>query len=194
MAAQRLKVAYRRKTIIALETDDGWEARAFDSNKPISKIHVQTTSDDAIMAVKADLDHEAAEERGRRGEDGFPTADLVKQAFIRIRPSHGQMAMLMAHLNAPDRILTATELAAAAGNDSYGYANLQYGLLARALAEEMEFTPLEVYASTGQPMWTYALATGVSDGASVEPTDEYVEWRWKLRPQLVEALASLGTR
>ena len=192
MASQRISIAYRLKTIIARKTDAGWEARAFDNKTPASKRHVQTTSDDAILAVKAVLDHEEAEEHYRRGEDGFPTADLVKQAFMRVHPNDGQMAMLKAHLNAPDQILTATQLAVAAGKDNYGYANLQYGLLARDLAKEMEFDPLEVYASTSEPIWTYALATGVSDGASAEPTDEYVEWRWKLRPQLVEALTSLG--
>lgn len=192
--SERLSIAYRRKTIIARRTSDGWEARAFDNKKPASQVHVRPTSDDAILAVKADLDREASDERGRRGEDGFPTKELVKQAFNRIRPSDGQLAMLTAHLNAPDHILTATELAAAAGKDSYEYANSQYGRLARDLAEEMEYTPTQTYSSTGQPIWTYTLATGVSDGAQIEPTDEYVEWRWKLRPQVVEALATLGIK
>lgn len=194
MSSQRLSIAYRRKTIIARKTDEGWEARAFDNKAPASQTHVRPTSDDAILAVKADLDAEAVEERSRRGEDGFPTPDLVKKAFVRIRPSDGQLAMLMAHLTAPDHILTATELAAAAGKDSYEYANSQYGRLARDLAEEMEFTPSQTYSKTGHPIWTYTLATGVSDGTPVEPSDEYVEWRWKLRPQLVEALTSLEIR
>lgn len=194
MSSQRLSIGYRRKTIIARKTDKGWEARAFDNKAPASQTHVRPTSGDAILAVKADLDVEAAEERSRRSEDGFPTSDVVEKAILRIRPSDGQLAMLKAHLNAPDHILTATELAAAAGKDSYEYANSQYGRLARNLAEEMEFTPSQTYSSTGQPVWTYTLATGVSDGASVEPSDEYVEWRWKLRPQLVEALTSLGIK
>jgi len=192
MPPERSTTHYRRKTIIARSTGDGWEARAFDNKKPASQIHVRPTSDEAILAVKTDLDREAAEERSLRAQDGFPTTELVKQAFLRILPSEGQLAMLTAHLNAPDQILTATELAAAAGKESYEYANSQYGRLARDLAEEMEFTPSQTYSSTGQPIWTYTLATGVSDAAPAEPSDEYVEWRWKLRPQLVEALMSLG--
>lgn len=194
MATKRLSISYRRKTIIAIEKGGAWEARSFDKKKPSSPIHVRASSDEAIMAVKADLDLEAAEEQSRRGEDGFPTAELVKQAFVRIRPSDGQLAMLIAHLNAPDHILTATELAAAAHRDSYEFANSQYGRLGRDLAIEMEFTPTNTDSSSGQPIWTYTLATGVDEDSSVEPTDEYVEWRWKLRPQLVEALTSLGIK
>ena len=194
MSSQRVSIRYHRKTIIARKTDEGWEARAFDNKTAASQIHVRVTSDDAVLAVKADLDREAAEERSRRGEDGFPTVNLVKQAFMRIHPSDGQLAMLVAHLNAPDHIMTATELAAAAGKESYEYANSQYGRLARDLAEEMEFTPSETYAANGQPIWTFTLATGVSDFVRVDPSDEYVEWRWRLRPQLVEALTDLGIK
>lgn len=192
MPGQRISISYRRKTIIAFKKDDSWEARSFDDKKPSSQIHVGATSDEAIMAVKADLDLEAADERSRRGSDGFPTVELVQKAFARIRPSDGQLAMLIAHLNAPDHILTATELASAAGKDSYEYANAQYGRLARDLAEEMEYTPSQTYSSTGQPVWTFTLATGASEDTLVELTDEYVEWRWKLRPQMVEAMKSLG--
>lgn len=121
MLPERLSVAYRRKVIIARKTNDGWEARAFDNKTPASQIRVGPASDDVILAVKTDLDREAAEERIRRGDDGFPTAEFVKKAFVRISPSDGQLAMLIAHLNAPDHVLTATELAVAAGKDSYEY-------------------------------------------------------------------------
>lgn len=129
MATKRLSITYRRKIIVAVEKGDAWEARSFDKKKPSSPIRVRATSDEAIMAVTADLDLEAAEEQSRRGVDGYPNVELVIQAFARLRPSDGQLAMLRAHFNAPDHILTATELAAAADKDSYEYANSQYGRL-----------------------------------------------------------------
>lgn len=194
MASHRISVPYRRMKIVARKLANQWEARAFDQKAPASPIRFGPTSDDAILAVKSDLDRDALEERSEREEDGFPTVKLVKKAFARIRPSDGQLAMLAAHLNAPGHVLTASELASAAGKNGYEYANLQYGRLARDLAEEMEFTPSESYSASGQPIWTYTLATGVSDDGPVEPSDEYVEWRWKLRPQLVDALTDLGIR
>ena len=49
--------------------------------------------------------------------------------------------MLEAHLDAPEQILTATQLAQAAGYDDYVVANAQYGTLGRALAEKLEWEP-----------------------------------------------------
>lgn len=82
----------------------------------------------------------------------------------------------------------------AAGKGSFEYANLQYGRLGRELADEMEFTPAESSAATNQPIWTFTLATGTRDATEAQPSDEYVEWRWKLRPEVVEALSRLGIR
>lgn len=194
MRAERISITYRRMKIIARKVVSGWEARAFDGKVPASETHTGPSSDDAILAVKAEMDRAATEERDRRGEGGYPTAAHVKKAFARLRPNEGQLAMLVAHLNAPDHVLTATQLAAAAGKDSFEYANLQYGRLGRDLAEEMEFTPAETSSATNQPIWTFTLATGTRDDAEDQLSDEYVEWRWKLRPQVVEALSRLGIR
>ncbi|MFL0670480.1 MAG: hypothetical protein ACJLS3_03305 [Erythrobacter sp.] len=194
MKTERISITYRRMKIIARKTASGWEARAFDGKAPASEPHTGPSSDEVIVAVKAELDRAAMEERERRGDDGYPTADHVKKAFARLQPNDGQLAMLVAHLNATDHILTATQLAAAAGKDSFEYTNLQYGRLGRELAEEMEFTPAETSSATNQPIWTFTLATGTRDAAEAQPSDEYVEWRWKLRPEVVEALSRLGIR
>ncbi len=94
--------------------------------------------------------------------------------------------MLDAHLDAPNHILTATQLSAAAGKDGHEYANLQYGLLARALAEEMDYTPAERRAD-GSTIWTFALATGIDPDLAAD-AEATPEWRWKLRHEIVEAL------
>lgn len=118
MKTERISITYRRMKIIARKAASGWEARAFDRKVPASETHTGPSSDDAILAVKAELDHVAMEERDRRGDDGYPTADHVEKAFARLKPNDGQLAMLVAHLNAPDLVLTATQLAAAAGTRS----------------------------------------------------------------------------
>lgn len=194
MKTERISITYRRMKIIARKAASGWEARAFDRKAPASETHTGPSSDEVIVAVKAELDRAALVERGRRGEAGYPTPGHVEKAFARLQPNEGQLAMLVAHLNAPDHILTTTQLAAAAGEDSFEYTNLQYGRLGRELAEEMEFTPAETSSTNGRPIWTFTLATGTRDTAEAQLSDEYVEWRWALRPEVVEALSRLGIR
>ena len=124
---------------------------------------------------------------GTRGEaTGFPTATEVREALSAISTTDEQRAMLDAHRSAPDHIMTATELARAGGYDSHVSANSQYGKLGRKLAEEMEWSPPQF---KGVPVWTYALATGVDNDVGAEENPlEIGHWRWRLRPEIVDAL------
>ena len=107
-------------------------------------------------------------------------------AFRHILPrlSEGHRAMLKAHFHAPDRIITATQLARAAGYHGHGAANLQYGFVGRYLFEELP-TPLEI-RKDGTPIYTMALATGV------DRQGEEHEWRWQMRPEVAAAIRYLG--
>lgn len=192
MANKRTEILYRRVKIVAREVSGGWEARAFDGGKPATEIHTAQSEEAAIVAVKAVLDENAAKERAKREKDGFPTANHVCAALKRLRPHDGQLAMLEAHYRADDFTLTATQLAAAAGKDNYAYANSQYGILARDLADEMEYTPTVINPDDGKPVWTYTLATGARGEEVYTIPGEYLEWQWKLRPQVVEALKLYG--
>lgn len=177
---------YRRYTIRSMTIAGEWNARAFRGKTPIGAMLTGATEEEAILATKAALDAEHAGQRAARGPDGYPTAVEVRAALAAITLTDGQDAMLKAHLWAADNIMTATELAAAGGYDSYVSANSQYGTLGRKLAEELEWNPPEF---KGVPTWTFALATG-ADGdtrANMETTG-YAQWRWKLRPELIAAL------
>lgn len=186
MANDRTTVMHRRHTIIARKSGNTWEGRAFRGKAPATEVHTAPTGDEVVTLVCADLDQSAAQERASRGADGYPTAKHVRAAYEQLKPADGQQAMLAAHLAAPDNILTATQLSKAAGKLGHEYANLQYGLLARALAEEMDYTPAERRAD-GSVIWTFALATGVDRSESDDP-ESYPEWRWQLRPEVVAAL------
>ncbi|HLH20448.1 MAG TPA: hypothetical protein VKX45_24685 [Bryobacteraceae bacterium] len=67
--------------------------------------------------------------------DQFAAA-LDRLSALGRRPGKKQMDFIRAHYEAPDRTATATALAESAAYSSYSAVNLQYGLLARALAEE----------------------------------------------------------
>ncbi|VVT04916.1 conserved hypothetical protein [Erythrobacter sp. EC-HK427] len=191
MPQRRREVVYRRLKIVAREAKGGWEARAFAGKRPVSQTHLAAAHEQAIDAVKADIDEERRAELASRESDGFPTAQHVLSALLRLRPHAGQLAMLEAHYKAKNHTLTATQLANAAGKDTHSYANSQYGSLARDLAEEMEYVPPNTHPADGSTVWTFALAEGKRDENS-DGTGEYVEWEWTLRPQVVQALKEFG--
>jgi len=115
-----------------------------------------------------------------------PGGDEYVDAFRTILSNLAEsyLAMLKAHYHAPQRTMTATELAAAAGYDDYGAVNLHYGKVGRLLNEVLP-TKLPVRAD-GTIIYTFALA---EEGE--RPSDE-AHWAWKLRPQVAYALETLG--
>ena len=107
-------------------------------------------------------------------------------AFTRIvkKLSAGHAAMLKAHYEAPEQTITATELAAAANYRNYSAANLQYGIVGKALFDELPI-PLPT-RKDGTPIYTFALAE------AGERSGDEDHWHWKMRPQVATALEHLG--
>jgi hypothetical protein len=112
-----------------------------------------------------------------------PTADEAHAALVRIAPrlTVGHKAMLRAHLRAPERNITATQLAEAAGYVGYSAANLQYGLLGAMLFAELpEVLPQR---KSGSPIMTCAIASADDRRASAED-----QWIWQMRPHIAQGL------
>lgn len=185
MVSQTEELSFRRFKVRSMPTAKGWRAVAFRGCKRATEFALAPSREEAIASVKAELAAAYADELAARSEDGFPTSGWVLAAFQNLRVSNLQDKMLQAHRRAPAHILTATQLAKAGGSANYGTANNHYGQLGRALAEEMEWEPpLEPGASV--PVWTFTLAVEAVPGEAQADTGE---WRWKLRPQVAEALA-----
>lgn len=177
---------YRRYVIRSMKINSEWSARAFRGKVAVGGICTASTEEEAILKVKTLLDALHSEQLAKRAPDGFPTADEVRAALAAIKMNDAQSAMLRAHLLAPGNILTATELAEAGGYDSYAVANSQYGALGRKLAEELDWHP-PIF--NGVPTWTFALATGADGNVRAESLEMgHEHWRWKLRPQVADAL------
>jgi hypothetical protein len=105
-----------------------------------------------------------------------PTAEYVK-AFEAIRPKihDGQLKMLQAHYGARKREMTTTELAAAAGYETYSPANAHYGRLARLVHQEL---------GIGVPdFWTETLG----DMRKIKGRG----WVWTMRHEVAKALEQL---
>lgn len=192
---------YGRYSIRAMQRGKTWQARAFRGGATAGDIEAGTTREAAITAVRTKLDQTAADALASRGEDGFPVAAEVAGALRAIlgRLSDSQRAMLRAHLGAPDHVRTATQLAEAVGYASYESVNLRYGKVGRLLAEEMGWTPPARITGGKEPNWTFTLAVGAEPNGSDAPhggdapdtAPGHAHWRWRLRPQVAEALARI---
>lgn len=186
MPARTPEIRYRRHVIKAMKCEAGWQARALRGRIAVGAPLIAADRESAILAVKQSLDEVAALYRSLRGADDYPCAQEVRAAWPHVKRSKAQNAMLAAHLDASGHVLTATQLAQAAGYSDYVVANAQYGQLGRALAEELDWTPQE--RKDGSPIWTTALATGAQDTPGDQSQEPASHWRWKLRPEIVAAM------
>ena len=110
-------------------------------------------------------------------EEAREWVDDYAEAFGALSLGAHEEAMLKAHRNAPERKLTAPDLAKAAGWDGAGPANIHYGNLGRKVAE---YLGLNLTEEDDRP-WTAALAD------YHEETSE-----WHLYEEAAEALDRLN--
>lgn len=119
------------------------------------------------------------------------TVEQYKQALAELANDQSKLmqngfAMLKANYRSPGRLISATRLSQAA-DESYtghGPANIQYGHFARLIASLLKYTP-DVVAND-DPRWTYTLCT------AHEHKDRNGHFQWILRPEVAEAMESLG--
>ncbi|MFH1024613.1 MAG: HNH endonuclease [Planctomycetota bacterium] len=97
-------------------------------------------------------------------------------AFQRIAIAPHHLRMLQAHYHAPDRTLTATQMAKTMGYDGFGVANLHYGKLGRVVGTTLGWNPLPT----------------ILVGVLAEFKKPQREWHWIMRPTVVGALEQLG--
>jgi hypothetical protein len=108
--------------------------------------------------------------------DRIPTADEFRQALANLDPlPDSYRRLLVEHHRAPDRDVTATELAQLVGYSNYNAANLHYGKLAGLVGDLVGVRP---------KMALDLLVT-------MEKLDEW-HWYWYMRPQVAKAIEKLG--
>jgi predicted HNH restriction endonuclease len=172
-------------TLVARLIDGTYRGALWHGGRVEQKFEGNSLDDVYRKLVTALVERQADRAAARKGT--VPTVQETVHALSRIlqKASHGQRAMLRAHVNAQDQRITATELAEAAGYANYGAANLHYGLLGAMLFTEMpEDLPRR---SDGTPIMTCAIASGED-----QRNDREEQWVWKMRPHIVEAIRQLG--
>jgi uncharacterized protein YPO0396 len=177
MKDKRQTIDYRRYQLVACGTENDAKCWAWRDGNAIFKASANSM-DAAIQAIKIQIDQDIGEldtESKRMAvafEDIFPSL------------SAAQVAMLQANYRAPERTITADELAKVAGFKNHNAANLQYGLVGKAIHE---LTRCELQKDgNGAVLMTSAIAIGL-DKAS-----EDGQFRWKLRDDVASALKALG--
>ena len=122
-------------------------------------------------------------------ENSIATVQQFEKALMQVEAGglpESHLEMLNAQYRAPDRAISAGNLAKSAGYKSYHGANLQYGKLAFNIAEALGYTPTQ--GSDGTPNWW----TTLSDSNLGAPEPGTGHFQFIMRPELAKALSSLG--
>jgi len=137
---------------------------------------------EAIATVEAALNAREHSRQQKRREPHIGTVSDYEEAFERIKLGDHEYLMLRAHANAPQQTMTASEIAEAAGFDSYVSANSHYGKLAKKVGDASGLRP-PVAGRKNELIYTFILATG--------EREEGDDWRWTMHPEVLEALRTL---
>ncbi len=150
------KAAYRQHDLRVMLVGKRYRGVALRGGRKIAEAESDTV--EGCLVVLRDLLDRRAEAEAARRVDGVPTAAEFAEALALLAPRmhDGWWAMLRAHRVAPDRALTAGELAEAADYQNYSAANLQYGRLGFELAQILNYKPET--RSDGTPVWTSTIA------------------------------------
>ena len=92
--------------------------------------------------------------------------------------------MLKANYEAENMEISTTRLGRVAGYTNHNTANEQYGSLAHRVCDLLGYTPNQ--RVDGSPIWTLVFCKESTE------KDNLGHFQWKLRPQVAEALESLG--
>lgn len=177
-----------------------WAANGYRRKTLVTKGYGQSR-EEAVDMIKARLDQLDRASLAERDEDGAPSASVYEEAFAVLLPEmpDSYVAMLKAHLSAPDQLMSATRLAEAASYAGYEGANLHYGKLGQRVAEEIGFAPPR--RNDGSEIWTCAIARAPSLDTEFPDTSmldamlrtfDIQHFEWQMRPQVVQALRALG--
>ena len=178
MAKARERVLYRGHDIIAQKGRSVARLVGGSSaDEGAQKFFEAEAIEDGVAEAKAWVDGKYTERAEGRREPYIGTVDDYVEAFTAQELARHEHTMARAHAAAPDRKLTAQQLADAAGYKSYSSANLHYGKLGQRVAEQAGLSSPKMEAGA----WTYALA---------DYDDETNEWR--MHEEMAEAMERLN--
>lgn len=181
--SDRIKEEYRRHTILSALDAGKYKGRVWKGKQLLTELEGESIQD-VLTQLKQYVDAQFVSKAAERQQPAKGEDYLAALRNILNDLTDGHLAMIKAHYLAPDRCITATQLAKSAGYSHYSAANLQYGFVGKALYEEI---PMVIpKRDDGTPIYTFMLATAGNEDSSED------EWLWKMRPEVVYAIESLG--
>ena len=180
---QRQREQYRGVTLIARAFRSGVQGKAWCNGEEIASVE-SITENSVIELLREHVDRSIVVETAENATP-YPAASKYALSLSRNRDklTNKQLAMLRAHRDAPNRILSEESLTEAAECKRWSSARSQYAILGRWLGESMLFQPLD--SAKNSPAWirivTYAAASKEGNSSG-----------WELRAELAEALDNLA--
>jgi hypothetical protein len=174
---------YRQHTILSAKHEGKFCGRVWKEKALLHETE-GTSVENMLVELKKFVDEKLEGTALAAGSTPDETRVIAGLREICTQLSDGQLAMLRAHYHAENQAITASEFAAAAGYASYHPANLHYGNIGKLLYE-MAPIKLNTYKD-GTPIYTFYLATELTK------TEDEQHWRWKLRPEVSNAIKALG--
>ncbi len=141
---------------------------------------------EAIKAVENFISKHKKDTVSKR-VNSIPTPQEFAEALSSIKISDAQWEMLKAHYHAPNRKLTSSQLAEAAGFQHFYAANTQYGTLGGLIARYLEINPPGKYKD-GKPLWI----TTITEENSESVENDTGHYQHILRNEVAEALEIVG--
>lgn len=180
MSSGVIEVPHGTYRIRTMKIGTTWRASSFVANHLVFKDTTAPTSDAAIEAMKVRLD-ERDQKQKADWVDGVPSAESYLEALGKVEISEPVRAMLQAHAAAPERRLSAVELARAGGYKAYTVTATHYAKLGRQIAEYLG-VPLGEEADTAAEAAIVAVA---------EPAAKKADMVWQMRETFAQALGRL---
>jgi len=179
---------YRKHKLLARFHQGEFKGRVWDcSNMLLTEIKGNNL-EELVIVLKNYVDNTVLEKANNR-TSAPEVEEYVRalQNILKAKLPDSYLAMLKAHYHAPNRTITATQLAKAANiseNWNYNSANLHYGSLGKRLNEEV---PIQLLTrKNGKPIPTSAIATA----GDLSLAEEH--WQWIMRPEVAKAIEQLG--
>lgn len=182
----RKVVEYRGYKVIASDLNGRPQAQFYRSKPIVTPERFEAETFDAVIQkAKTWIDNNIEQDALNRRAAHIATPEKYAEYLGAEGLKDYERAMLLAHAKA--QILTATELAAAAGQPSYSFANSFYGKLGKSMSSALGLeTPIR---DDGSEIWTMALA-GAADDDQVDP--DVGHFRWAIHLELVEGMVRAG--
>lgn len=182
--AERARETYRGTDLIARMYRKVVRGKAWCHGREIAATEGESEAD--VLDTLRGLVDEAFTVETASGAVPYPSTDdytAALQAHLG-HLSERYRLMLRAHYRAPERTVTAHDLASAAAYPRPSSATLHYGKIGRMLGEALLFQPRE--RAGGEPNWMLLLAESVGEQNAEGDAG------WRMRDEVAEALHNVG--